>query len=86
MHRLTLQAHPLVKIFDTTPLHLSFFEREELTDAQPHEHDTTLYKNHQRNNILAKWVFIDKESGKEIPPAAAYVILQKRRQLISTFD
>jgi hypothetical protein len=60
-----------VTVFDTSPLHLSFFVREELTDAQPHEWDTTIYQNHKRNNILAKLVIIDKDTEMEIHPSKA---------------
>jgi hypothetical protein len=74
MHILTLQEHPLVTVFNTSPLDLSFFVREELTDAQPHEWDTTIYQNHKRNNILAKLVVIDEDTGMEIHPSKAGIV------------
>lgn len=74
MNLLAFQAHPLVRVFDTSPLHLSFFVREELTDAQPHEWDTTIHLNHERNNILAKLVVIDKDTGMEIHPSKAGMV------------
>ena len=54
-------------MFETTPLHLSFWTEkdDEEQDAQP-RHSPDLF-NQIKNKKLARAIFVDKETGKIVP-------------------